>query len=70
MTSNMQKIVKWVCEHPDDYLWEQADERKEEHAVFHTTDIRLPMPEWAKVTANCHCTKDPSLKNGGWSAYI
>ena len=48
MTSNMHKVVKWVCEHPDDYLWEQADERKEEHAVFHTTDIRLPMPGWAR----------------------
>ena len=48
MTSNMHKVVKWVCEHPDYYLWEQADERKEEHAVFHTTDIRLPMPGWAR----------------------
>jgi len=48
MTLNMHKVVKWVCEHPDDYRWEQEDERKEEHAVFHTTDIRLPMPGWAK----------------------
>lgn len=48
MTSNMRKIVKWVCEHPNDYLWEQADERKKEHAVFHTTDIRLPMPGWER----------------------
>ena len=22
MTSNMHKVVKWVCEHPDDYKWE------------------------------------------------
>lgn len=49
MTSNMRKVVKWVCEHPDDYQWEQADERKEEHAVFHTTDIRLPMLGWARA---------------------
>lgn len=48
MTSNMQKVVKWVCEHPDDYKWEQADERTSERAVFHTTDIRLPMPGWAR----------------------
>ena len=48
MTSNMHKVVKWVCEHPDDYLWEQADERISEHAVFHTTDIHLPMPGWAR----------------------
>ena len=48
MTSNMHKVVRWVCEHPDDYQWEQADERLSEHAVFHTTDIRLPMPGWAR----------------------
>ena len=48
MTSNMRKIVKWVCEHPNDHKWEQADERISEHAVFHTTDIRLPMPGWER----------------------
>ena len=48
MTSNMHKVVKWVNGHPDDYKWEQADERISEHAVFHTTDIRLPMPGWAR----------------------
>ena len=49
MTSNMRKVINWVCEHPEDYLWEQADERISEHAVFHTTDIRLPMPGWARA---------------------
>lgn len=49
MTSNMHKVVNWVCEHPDDYKWEQADERISEHAVFHTTDIRLPMPGWERA---------------------
>ena len=49
MTSNMYKVVEWVCGHPDEYKWEQADERAREHAVFHTTDIYLPMPGWARA---------------------
>lgn len=48
MTKNMRKVVTWVCEHPKDYIWVQADERASEHAVFHTTDICLPMPGWAR----------------------
>ena len=48
MTSNMRKVVTWVTEHPNTCRWEQADERIREHAVFHTTDIRLPMPGWAR----------------------
>lgn len=49
MTANMKKVVSWVCMHPKEYGWEQADERSKEHAVFHTTDIRLPMPGWARA---------------------
>lgn len=49
MTKNMRKVVEWVCGHPDEYKWEQADERASEHAVFHTTDIYLPMPGWARA---------------------
>ena len=49
MTKNMRKVVEWVCGHPDEYKWEQADERISEHAVFHTTDIYLPMPGWARA---------------------
>ena len=45
----MRKVVEWVCGHPDEYKWEQADERASEHAVFHTTDIYLPMPGWARA---------------------
>lgn len=49
MTANMRKVVEWVCGHPYEYKWEQADERASEHAVFHTTDIYLPMPGWARA---------------------
>ena len=49
MTKNMKKVVDWVCEHPQDYKWEQADSRSKEHAVFHTTDIFLPMPGWERA---------------------
>jgi hypothetical protein len=48
MTANMKKVINYVVEHPEDYHWIQADERSEDHAVFHTTDIRLPMPKWAR----------------------
>ena len=49
MTKNMKKVVDWVCEHPQDYKWEQADNRNKERAVFHTTDIFLPMPGWERA---------------------
>jgi len=46
MTQNVQKIVKYVTEHPDEYLWMPTTE---DGKVFHTTDITVPLPSWDKA---------------------
>jgi len=46
MTKNVQKIVKYITEHPSEYLWMAADQGGK---VFHTTDITLPLPTWDKA---------------------
>jgi hypothetical protein len=46
MTQNIQKLVKYVTEHPNDYLWTPATE---DEKVFHTTDITVPLPSWDKA---------------------
>lgn len=48
-TQNIRKVIDWVCSHPEDYKWIQADERKSERAVFHTTDIMVPLPGWERA---------------------
>lgn len=48
MTENLKKVVDYVREHPEDYKWEQVDESSGEHIVFHATDIRVPLPGWAR----------------------
>jgi hypothetical protein len=48
MTESMKKVVSYVCEHPEDYSWEQVDESSGEHIAFHATDINLPMPGWER----------------------
>lgn len=48
MTANIQKIVDWVCGHPQDYLWEAAGKQPGERAAFHTTGIRIALPGWER----------------------
>lgn len=48
MTENMRKVVNYVVGYPEDYPWEQVDKSSGEHIAFHATDIRLPIPGWAR----------------------
>ena len=49
MTENMKKVVSYVCEHPEEYPWEQVDESSGEHITFHATEIHVPLPDWERA---------------------